>query len=223
MKLVATGDIGCYTLGMMEPLDAMDTVICMGGSVTAAMGLEKALGPEMAKKTVAVIGDSTFFHSGITGLIDMVYNNAQGTVVILDNRITAMTGHQQNPGSGKTLQGQASPTLSLEEICHACGVKDVKIVDPLDLKATEAALKAAVNHPGVSVVIAQSPCILIEKNFKPALHVDEELCIGCKLCLKLGCPAISFDAKKKKSRIDPIFCTGCGVCASLCPKQAMKR
>ncbi|HTY07940.1 MAG TPA: thiamine pyrophosphate-dependent enzyme, partial [Candidatus Edwardsbacteria bacterium] len=201
----------------------MDTVICMGGSVTAAMGLEKALGPEMAKKTVAVIGDSTFFHSGITGLIDMVYNNAQGTVVILDNRITAMTGHQQNPGSGKTLQLQASPVLSLEDICKACGVKDVTIVDPLDLKATEAAIKAAVNHPGVSVVIAKSPCILIEKSFKPALHVDEDLCIGCKLCLKLGCPAISFDGKKKKSRIDPIFCTGCEVCASLCPKKAMKR
>lgn len=223
LKLVATGDIGCYTLGMMEPLEAMDTVICMGGSVTAAMGLEKALGPEMAKKTVAVIGDSTFFHSGITGLIDMVYNNAQGTVVILDNRITAMTGHQENPGSGKTLQGQPAPILSLEEICRSCGVKDVQVVDPLDLKATEAALKAATAHQGVSVVIAKSPCILIEKKFKPALRVDEEACVGCKLCLKLGCPAISFDSKKKKSHIDPIFCTGCEVCASLCPKKAMKR
>jgi indolepyruvate ferredoxin oxidoreductase alpha subunit len=223
LKLTATGDIGCYTLGMMEPLEAMDTVICMGGSVTAAMGLEKALGPEMAKRTVAVIGDSTFFHSGITGLIDMVYNNAQGTVVILDNRITAMTGHQENPGSGKTLQGQPAPVLPLEDICRACGVRDVQIVDPLDLKATEAALKAATAHLGVSVVIAKSPCILIEKKFKPALQVDEDACVGCRLCLKLGCPAISFDSKKKKSHIDPIFCTGCEVCASLCPKKAMKR
>ena len=223
LKLTATGDIGCYTLGMMEPLGAMDTVICMGGSVTAAMGLEKALGPEMARRTVAVIGDSTFFHSGITGLIDMVYNNAQGTVVILDNRITAMTGHQQNPGSGRTLQGQTSPVLSLEDICHACGVKHVAVVDPLDLKATEAALKAAAGHPGVSVVIAKSPCILIDKKFKPTLHVDEDACVGCKLCLKLGCPAISFDSARKKSKIDPIFCTGCEVCASLCPKKAMKR
>lgn len=223
LKLTATGDIGCYTLGMMEPLEAMDTVICMGGSVTAAMGLEKALGPEMARRTVAVIGDSTFFHSGITGLIDMVYNNAQGTVAILDNRITAMTGHQENPGSGKTLQGLPAPVLSLEEICRSCGVKDVHVINPLDLKATEAALKAAAGHPGVSVVIAKSPCILIDKKFKPALHVDEEACVGCRLCLKLGCPAISFDSKKKKSHIDPIFCTGCEVCASLCPKKAMKR
>ncbi|MDI6739585.1 MAG: indolepyruvate ferredoxin oxidoreductase subunit alpha [Candidatus Edwardsbacteria bacterium] len=223
LKLTVTGDIGCYTLGMMEPLNAMDTVICMGGSITAAMGLEKALGPEMAKRTVAVIGDSTFFHSGITGLIDMVYNNARGSVVILDNRITAMTGHQENPGTGKTLQGRASPVLSLEDICKACGVKDVTVVDPLNLKKTEAALKAAAGNPGVSVVIAKSPCILIEKQFKPPLQVDEELCVGCKLCLKLGCPAIAFDAGKKKSHIDPIFCTGCEVCASLCPKKAMKR
>jgi indolepyruvate ferredoxin oxidoreductase alpha subunit len=187
------------------------------------MGLEKALGQDMARRTVAVIGDSTFFHSGITGLIDMVYNNARGTVVILDNRITAMTGHQQNPGSGKTLQGQAAPALSLKQLCKACGVKDVKTVDPLNLKETETAIKSAINHPGVSVVIAQSPCILIDKKFKPPLHVDQELCNGCKLCLKLGCPAISLDAAKKKSRIDSIFCTGCEVCASLCPKKAMGR
>lgn len=221
LKLTVTGDIGCYTLGMMDPLNAMDTVICMGGSVTAAMGLEKALGPEMAKKTVAVIGDSTFFHSGITGLVDMVYNNSQGTVIILDNRITAMTGHQENPGTGKTLQGQDAPIVELEPLVRSCGVKHVQIVDPLNLKQTETAIKDAINNPGVSVIIAKSPCILIEKKFKPALKVDESKCVGCKICLKLGCPAISFDQAKKKSRIDPMFCIGCEVCASLCPKGAM--
>jgi indolepyruvate ferredoxin oxidoreductase alpha subunit len=223
LKLTVTGDIGCYTLGMMEPLNAIDTVICMGGSVTAAMGLEKALGPEMAQKTVAVIGDSTFFHSGITGLVDMVYNNSQGTLIILDNRITAMTGHQENPGTGKTLQGQEAPIIELEPLVRSCGVKHVQIIDPLDLKKTEAAIREAVNHPGVSVIIAKSPCILIEKKFKPALKVDEAKCVGCKICLKLGCPAISFDKAKKKSHIDPLFCIGCEVCASLCPKGAMGR
>jgi indolepyruvate ferredoxin oxidoreductase alpha subunit len=222
LKLTATGDIGCYTLGMMEPLNAMDTVICMGGSVTAAMGLEKAV-PDMAKKTVAVIGDSTFFHSGITGLVDMVYNNSQGTVIILDNRITAMTGHQENPGTGKTLQGQQAPIIELEPLVRSCGVKHVQIIDPLDLKATEAAIKEAVSNPGVSVIIAKSPCILIEKKFKPALKVDEAKCVGCKICLKLGCPAISFDKAKKKSQIDPMFCIGCEVCSQLCPKGAMGR
>ncbi|OGF01488.1 MAG: indolepyruvate ferredoxin oxidoreductase subunit alpha [Candidatus Edwardsbacteria bacterium RIFOXYD12_FULL_50_11] len=221
LKLTVTGDIGCYTLGMMEPLNAMDTVICMGGSVTAAMGLEKALGPEMAQKTVAVIGDSTFFHSGITGLVDMVYNNSQGTVIILDNRITAMTGHQENPGTGKTLQGQEAPIVELEPLVRSCGVKHVQIVDPLNLKQTEAAIKEAISNPGVSVIIAKSPCILIEKKYKPALKVDQDKCVGCKICLKLGCPAISFDKDKKKSKIDPMLCIGCEVCASLCPKQAM--
>jgi indolepyruvate ferredoxin oxidoreductase alpha subunit len=221
LKLTVTGDIGCYTLGMMEPLNAMDTVICMGGSVTAAMGLEKALGPEMAQKTVAVIGDSTFFHSGITGLVDMVYNNSQGTVIILDNRITAMTGHQENPGTGKTLQGQEAPIVELEPLVRSCGVKYVQIVDPLNLKQTEAAIKEAISNPGVSVIIAKSPCILIEKKYKPALKVDQDKCVGCKICLKLGCPAISFDKDKKKSKIDPMLCIGCEVCASLCPKQAM--
>lgn len=223
LKMTVTGDIGCYTLGMMEPLNAMDTVICMGGSVTAAVGLEKALGTEMAKKTVAVIGDSTFFHSGITGLIDMVYNNAQGTVIILDNRITAMTGHQENPGTGRTLQGQSAPVIELEPLVRSCGVKHVQVIDPLDLKATESAIKEAANNPGVSVIIAKSPCILIEKKFQPALKVDEAKCVGCKICLKLGCPAISFDQAKKKSHIDPMFCIGCGVCATLCPKGAMGR
>ncbi|MBI4726699.1 indolepyruvate ferredoxin oxidoreductase subunit alpha, partial [candidate division TA06 bacterium] len=146
LKLTVTGDIGCYTLGMMEPLNAMDTVICMGGSVTAAMGLEKALGPEMAQKTVAVIGDSTFFHSGITGLIDMVYNNSKGTLIILDNRITAMTGHQQNPGTGKTLQGQEAPMVDLEQLVKSCGVKHVQLIDPLNLKETEAAVKAGMQN-----------------------------------------------------------------------------
>jgi indolepyruvate ferredoxin oxidoreductase alpha subunit len=223
LKITVTGDIGCYTLGMMDPLNAMDTVICMGGSVTAAMGLEKALGPEMARKTMAVIGDSTFFHSGITGLIDMVYNNSQGTVIILDNRITAMTGHQENPGTGKTLQGGEAPVVDLEPLVRSCGVKHIQVVDPLNLKETEAAIKAAAANPGVSVIITRSPCILIEKKFQPALRVDDEKCVGCKLCLRLGCPAISFDKQKKKSRIDPLYCIGCQVCAQLCPKQAMGR
>ena len=223
LKLTVAGDIGCYTLGMMEPLNAIDTVICMGGSVTAAMGLEKALGVEMAQRTVAVIGDSTFFHSGITGLIDMVYNNSQGTLIILDNRSTAMTGHQENPGTGKTLQGQEAPIVDLEPLVRSCGVKHIQIIDPLNLKQTEAAVKEAINNPGVSVIIAKSPCILIEKKFQPALRVDEDKCIGCKLCLKLGCPAISFDKAKKKSHIDPLYCIGCQVCAQLCPKGAMGR
>ncbi len=142
-------------------------------------------------------------------------------MIILDNRITAMTGHQENPGTGKTLQGQDAPIVELEPLVRSCGVKHVQIIDPLNLKQTEAAIKEAINNPGVSVIIAKSPCILIDKKFKPALKVDEDKCIGCKICLKLGCPAISFDKAKKKSRIDPMFCIGCEVCASLCPKGAM--
>ena len=215
LKLNVSGDIGCYTLGAAAPLFAMDSTICMGASVSVLHGFNKARGEEAAAKSVAVIGDSTFIHSGITGLINITYNQGISTVIILDNRITGMTGHQQNPSTGYTLKGVEVPELSLEKICEAAGVKRIRIVDPHDLAATEAVIReeTAVMEP--SVIIARAPCALLKSVKRmPSLKIDADKCRGCRMCMKLGCPAISF--KDGKARIDDTLCVGCGVCTQMC-------
>ncbi|OEU77959.1 MAG: indolepyruvate ferredoxin oxidoreductase subunit alpha, partial [Desulfuromonadales bacterium C00003107] len=195
LQAFVTGDIGCYTLGFMEPLAAMDTCICMGASIGNATGLSKLLSSEQQRQVVAVIGDSTFLHTGINGLMDMVYNSASATVVILDNRITAMTGRQENPSSGYTLMGADSYRVDLEQLCRAVGVRHVQVVDPYQVAATRQVLKEEMERPEVSVVIARRACMLVKRDpvaRKPAMTVDSERCNGCRACLKLGCPAIEW-------------------------------
>ena len=215
-----SGDIGCYTLGASAPLGAMDTCICMGASVSALHGFNKARGAESEKKAVAVIGDSTFIHSGITSLIDIAYNRSNSTVVILDNSITGMTGHQQNPTTGLTIKGDPTSAVDLEALCRAVGIQNVQVVDPYDIKATRAAIKAALAAECPSVVISRRPCALLKTvKHKAALAVNPEKCIGCKACMGIGCPAISM--KDGKAVIDATQCVGCGVCTALCAKQAI--
>lgn len=217
LKLKVTGDIGCYTLGAAAPLSAIDTVVCMGASVSMSHGFDKAFGT--AKDTVAVIGDSTFIHSGITGIINSVYNKGSSTVIILDNSITGMTGHQDNPATGKTLKGEPTYQLDLENLVRACGVKNVRIVDAYDLSSVETAIREETAREEVSVIIAKRPCFLILKNgAKPALRIDG--CKNCKMCLKIGCPAIEYVGGKV--RINPTLCVGCGVCKQLCKFGAIK-
>ncbi|MGC9365715.1 MAG: indolepyruvate ferredoxin oxidoreductase subunit alpha [bacterium] len=222
LKLTATGDIGCYTLGAFPPLNSLDTCVCMGASITNAHGIEKSGNPDLKGKVVAVIGDSTFFHSGLTGLANMIYNQSKGTVLILDNRTTAMTGHQGHPGTGKTLRYGDVQEISIENTVKGMGIKDVHLVDPHNIEAMTDALKKSMAYPGVSVIIAKRPCIfLLSSEQKQNIHqVSPEDCIGCKICLGLGCPAISF--RDQKAVINELLCTGCGLCASLCPKQAIK-
>ena len=218
-KVTALGDIGCYTLGAVPPLAALDTTICMGASVSGMHGFTKAGGAE-GRKVVAVIGDSTFMHSGVTGLINMAYNDSCGTVIIVDNSITGMTGHQQNPTTGFNLKGDPCAKIDLETLCRAVGINRVRVVDPYDLAACDAAIKeeTAVNEP--SVIISRRPCALLKyvKHKKPII-ANSDKCIGCKACMKIGCPAISI--VDKKARIDNTLCTGCGVCAQLCKFDAL--
>lgn len=217
-RKIVTGDIGCYTLGALAPLEAMDTTICMGASIPAGLGMEKAH-PELADRLVSVIGDSTFIHSGITGLIDVVYNKGTTTTMILDNSITAMTGHQHHPGTGQTLQGEPATQVDLEALCRAVGVKRVRVVDAGDLQAIDQAIKeeTAVREP--SVIIARRPCALIVKQTTPRIKVLTDKCTGCRMCMRLGCPAISHS--NRKSQIDPSLCVGCGLCAQVCKFSAM--
>ncbi len=223
MHLTATGDIGCYTLGALPPLDAMDSCVCMGASIGNALGLAKAQGEAFARKTVAVIGDSTFLHSGITGLIDVVYNHGAVTVVVLDNRVTAMTGHQEHPGTGRTLKGDPSYSVDYADVARAVGVRHVLEVDAFDSEAVSEAIKAATETPEPSLVVVRGECILrIRDRWGPALNVDAEQCTSCGMCLKLGCPAVSRTADGK-AVIDPTLCVGevCGVCAQVCPKECI--
>ena len=221
LGLVVSGDIGCYTLGAVAPLASVDTTICMGASVSAAMGMAKARGKEFNKKLVSVIGDSTFMHSGITGLVDIVYNKGSNTVIILDNSITGMTGHQDNPTTGYTIRKEPTKQVNLIALCKSIGVEHVVVADPFDLKNFEKVVKEEVERDEPSVIIAQRPCALL-KTVKYTGHCKiTEDCKKCKMCLKLGCPAISFDGENVK--IDTTQCNGCGLCVNLCPFNAIKK
>lgn len=220
-KVTVSGDIGCYTLGASAPLSAMDTTICMGASISALHGFNKARGEDAEKSTVAVIGDSTFMHSGMTGLVNIAYNSTNSTVIILDNSITGMTGHQQNPTTGKNLKGDPAAAVNLEELCKAIGIKRVRVVDPYDLAETEAAIKEELAAPEASVIISRRPCALLKYvKHKPALKVINDKCRGCKMCLKLGCPAIS--VRDGKAVIDHTQCVGCGICTEVCKFGAIE-
>ena len=219
-KVTVSGDIGCYTLGASAPLNSIDTTICMGASISALHGMNKARGAEFEKKSVAVIGDSTFMHSGITGLVNIAYNATNSTVIILDNSITGMTGHQQNPTTGKNLKGDPAAAVNLEELCKAVGIKRVRVVDPYNLAETEAAIKEELAVEEPSVIISRRPCALLKYvQHKPALKVVNDKCKGCKMCLKLGCPAIS--VKNGKAVIEHTQCVGCGICTEVCKFDAI--
>ena len=220
LKCYVSGDIGCYTLGASAPLSAMDTCVCMGASVSALHGYNKARGKEAEKHSVAVIGDSTFAHSGITGLVDIAYNKSNSVVIVLDNSITGMTGHQQNPTTGYTIKGDPTAAIDLEALCKAVGIRRVRVCDPYDLKDVEKAVKEELAADEPSVIISRRPCALLKYvKHNPPLAVDKEKCIGCKACFGIGCPAISF--KEGKAVIDRTQCVGCGVCEGLCPKKAI--
>lgn len=213
--ITVLGDIGCYTLGAQAPLFALDSTLCMGASVSGLHGFNKAGGSESEAKSVCVIGDSTFMHSGVTGLINIAYNGSNSTVIILDNSITGMTGHQQNPTTGYNIKGDPAGKIDLESLCRAVGINRIRVVDPYDLEACEKALREelAANEP--SVIISRRPCVLL-KYVKPKtpLEVDREKCKGCKKCMKFGCPAISIH--NGKAAIDKTLCIGCEVCTQLC-------
>lgn len=220
LKVAVSGDIGCYTLGALQPLGMVDTCVCMGASVSALHGRNKA-NPENESKTVAVIGDSTFMHSGITGLVDIAYNQSNSTVIILDNSITGMTGHQDNPTTGKTIKGDPTTAVSLEKLCNAVGIDRVRVVDPYNLKECEDVIREEINTPEPSVVISRRPCALLKYvKHNPPLKVNADKCTGCKMCMKIGCPAISI--KDKKSVIDFTQCVGCGVCTQMCKFDAIE-
>jgi len=230
LKAYVTGDIGCYTLGFMPPLSAMDTCVCMGASIGNAIGVVKAVSAEERKKVVAVIGDSTFLHTGINSLMDMVYNNVPATVLILDNRITAMTGRQPNPASGFNLSDEPATRLDIPGLCRAMGVANVRTIDPYDLTATKNAIKEEMERPEPSVIITDRPCVLVKREGVfakgPVLTVNEETCTGCRSCLKIGCPALVWkpiDGKKGFASIDHLLCTGCDVCRQLCKFAAIER
>ncbi len=217
LKKTVMGDIGCYTLAALPPTSAMDSCLCMGGSITMAHGFEKAVGD--SKDVVAVLGDSTFFHSGITGLINMRYNGSKGTVIILDNRITGMTGHQDNPSTGKNAKGEEAPAIDIATLCKAIGVKNVVEVDPFDIKNLENIVKEETAREDLSVIITKRPCALIVKQPDIPYVVTQE-CKNCKQCMKMGCPAI--EEKDGKPYIVPERCVGCGLCEEVCPFNAIK-
>lgn len=225
-----TGDIGCYTLGFMPPLNAMDTCVCMGASISVASGVVRAVSPEERRRVVAVIGDSTFLHTGLNSLMEMAYNRVPGTVVILDNRITAMTGRQENPASGYTLKGEPSPEVDIPLLCRSFGIRHVEVVDPYDLESTGRLLRQEMERDELSVIITNRPCCLIKGNDRFSREIpfviDQSACTGCRACLRIGCPAISWipdGTGKGKASIDPHLCTGCSVCQQLCRFDAIRR
>ena len=221
LKCTVLGDIGCYTLGAVAPLNAMEMTLCMGASISSIHGFNKALGAESEGKTVAVIGDSTFMHSGMTGLANIAYNGSNSTVIILDNSITGMTGHQQNPTTGYNIKGDPAGKINLEELCRALGFSRVTVVDPYDLAACEQVIKEELAVAEPSVIISRRPCALLKyvKHNAP-LKCDPEKCVGCKSCMRLGCPAISM--KDGKAVVDTTLCVGCGVCKQLCRLNALQ-
>ena len=219
-NLTVLGDIGCYTLGAVAPLGAMDSTICMGASVSGLHGFNKVGGGESEGRTVAVIGDSTFMHSGVTGLINTAYNESNSTVIILDNSITGMTGHQQNPTTGYNLKGDPCAKINLESLCRAVGIHRVRVVDPYDLAACDAAVKEELAAKEPSVIISRRPCALLKYVKHPGpIASDPDKCVGCKSCMRIGCPAISI--ADGKAAIDNTLCTGCGVCTQLCKFDAL--
>ncbi len=238
LKVTVAGDIGCYTLAALPPLGAMDSCVCMGASIGNALGMEKAMGPAALGKIVAVIGDSTFVHSGITGLIDIVYNRGFTTVIILDNRTTAMTGAQDHPATGRTLQAEATHRLDIPALCRAVGVEHVYTVNPHDMARTEDVLRRELARPVPSVVITEAPCVLLpehRRRKRPVYEVVSDLCAGCQACHQLGCPAIEWlpfapgeaaaagkkPSQKGTARINPLLCDGCGQCPPLCKFKAI--
>lgn len=219
LKLTVSADIGCYTLGAQPPLCAVDTVVCMGASVGIAHGFEKAIGREQSKHTVAVIGDSTFIHSGITGLINAVYNKSNITLIILDNSTTGMTGHQQHPATGLTLKQEPAKILDIVALCKTVGCDSVRVVDSYDLAAVEKAVKEEVASDGVSVIVAKRPCALLDKNYPAPCTISD--CRKCGMCFKLGCPAIE-KQEDGSARINASLCVGCGLCEKVCKFGAIK-
>jgi indolepyruvate ferredoxin oxidoreductase alpha subunit len=219
LKKTVVGDIGCYTLGSLPPTSAMDTCLCMGASISMAHGFEKARGREFGKNVVAVIGDSTFFHSGITGLVNMRYNKCPGTVLILDNRITGMTGHQDNPSTGRDAMGNEAPMIDIAGLAAACGAQSIREVDPFDLKEMETAIKEECENDVLSVIISKRPCALIVKQPDRVFGVTDE-CKRCKTCMRIGCPAI--EKQGEDIVIVAERCVGCGLCVRVCPFGAIK-
>jgi len=232
-NIMVTGDIGCYTLGSAAPLNAMETCICMGASISLGHGAQKAFNRHAVdKRVVAVIGDSTFFHSGMTGLLDIAYNNSNTVTVILDNRITGMTGHQENPGTGFTLQGMPAKQADIPAIVKALGIDNVKTVNPIKLADMKEAIDWALAIDGPSVIITRWPCVLKKQSeqdveefgdYKSLCVVDPDKCIGCKMCINTGCPALTFDKENKKAVIDKNQCVGCEVCLQVCPVKAIEK
>ena len=219
-KITVMGDIGCYTLGAVAPLNALDSTLCMGASVSGLHGFNAARGENSEKKSVAVIGDSTFMHSGMTGLVNVAYNATNSTVIILDNSITGMTGHQQNPTTGFNIKGDPAAKVDLEALCKALGINRVRVVDPYDLKACETAVKEELAAEEPSVIISRRPCVLLKSvKHEAPLKVESDKCKSCKRCMGLGCPAISL--KDGKAKIDNTLCVGCGVCKQLCAFDAI--
>ena len=219
-----TGDIGCYTLGSLEPWNAIDTVVCMGASIGTALGMEKALGEESHGKILAIIGDGTLLHSGITSLMDLVYNQGSCTVLIMDNSTTAMTGLQGHPGNGTTAKGSAGPGVNIEKLVEAIGVEWIRVANPYDLEQTEAILREALAHPGPSVVISRAPCLLLKpKTLVQQAHLKEEACTGCGECFKVGCVAIERQdlGGKIAPKINLDLCVGCTLCVQTCPEEAL--
>ena len=234
-NVMVTGDIGCYTLGFAPPYNAMDTTICMGASLSSGHGAQKVFNMKENNKirVVGVLGDSTFFHTGINSLLDVVYNKGNSISVILDNRITGMTGHQQNPGTGYTLQGDVTSEVNIEELLKACGVKHIRTINPNNLSQVKETLDWAFNLEEPSVIITRWPCALkkfskqdieeFNNPFTSKCSVNTDKCIGCKLCMKIGCPAISFKSEEKMVSIDSNKCVGCEVCSQVCPKDAISK
>lgn len=221
LKMHAAGDIGCYTLGAVAPLSVVDTTMCMGSSISTLHGMEKAKGKEYIKNWVAVIGDSTFLHTGVNSLMNMVYNNATGTVMILDNSTTGMTGHQDHAATGKTLQGDPTYAINIPALCHAMGVKNVVEINAFDIAELEKVIKEEVARDEVSVIITKSPCVLLDKSRKPIYIAHEDKCKKCGMCMKPGCPAMTKNADGT-IHIDDTMCTGCGLCESLCKFDAIE-
>ncbi len=220
LKVTVFGDIGCYTLGSVAPLSAMDVTLCMGASFSGLHGWNKAGGADNEKKSVAVIGDSTFMHSGMTGLATIAYNQSNSTVIVLDNSITGMTGHQQNPTTGKNLYGDPAGRVDLEALARAMGINRVRVVDPYNIAECEAAVREELEVAEPSLIISRRPCALLkEVKHNPPLVVDQDKCKSCKMCMKIGCPAISM--KGGKAKIDPTLCVGCGVCSQMCKFGAL--